>query len=229
MTPRYIQLGIAVLIVALSGCATQSRMAFEDDKQVVTADGNPIYLMTVTLKNVYKPSFQPKLLVAHIEKQGATKSSDRLNFKMDEKSMNETDSLPDGNNYFLRMELPPGQYNIVGLSSLSRTFPFIGSYFTPIHATLEATRGGIYYLGHVEATIRERQGNEFRAGPVIPLVDQAIVGASGGTFDVEITDAFATDESLFRTKFPALANAEIRPAILPAFDRAKAQQWWEAH
>jgi hypothetical protein len=47
--------------------------------------------------------------------------------------------------------------------------------------------------------------------------------------DVEITDEFATDEGAFRSKFPALAGVTITKAILPAFDRAKAQQWWEAH
>jgi len=76
-------------------------------------------------------------------------------------------------------------------------------------------------------TVRERQGNEFKAGASIPLIDQAVVGASGGTFDVEISDQFATDEALFRDKFVALKDIEIRKAILPPFDRAKAQKWWE--
>ena len=127
------------------------------------------------------------------------------------------------------MELAPGQYEIVGLTSLVQSFPFMGSYFTPIHSQITSSSGGVYYLGHIDATVRERQGNEFKAGASIPLIDQAVVGASGGTFDVEISNAFATDEALFRTKFPALAKAEIRQAVLPAFDRAKAQQWWEAH
>ena len=84
-------------------------------------------------------------------------------------------------------------------------------------------------IGHIEATVRERQGDEFKAGSSIPLIDQAVVGASGGTFDVAITDALSTDEALFRSKFPALTNVEIKRAILPPFDRLKAQQWWEAH
>lgn len=229
MRTRLIRLCAAVMVAALSGCATQTKMAFEDDKQVVAENGNPIYLMTVTVKNAYKPSYQPRLLVANIENPGATDAAHRFNFKMDEKSKIETDSLPSGNSYLLRVELAPGQYEIVGLTSLVQSFPFMGSYFTPIHVPIVAASGGVYYLGHVEATVRERQGNEFKAGPSVPLIDQAVVGASGGTFDVEITNSIATDEALFRTKFPALAKVEIRQSILPAFDRAKAQQWWETH
>ena len=105
----------------------------------------------------------------------------------------------------------------------------IGYFFTPMHSPLEAKERGIFYLGHINATVRERQGDEFKAGRTIPLIDQAIAGASTGTFDVAITDEFATDEALFRSKFPALEGVAIKKAILPTFDRAKAQKWWEAN
>lgn len=229
MKKLFIRLYAVALVAVLTGCATQHKMAFEDDKQVVSDKGNPIYLMSVTIKNAYKPSYQPKLIVAHVETPGATDSAHRFNFSMDEKSKIETDSFPDGNTYLFRMELASGQYEIVGLTSQVMSFPVIGSFFTPIHSTFAAAGGGIYYLGHVEATVRERKDNEFKAGASIPLIDQAVVGASGGTFDVEITNSLASDEALFRRKFPALEKVEFKLAILPAFDRAKAQQWWESH
>jgi hypothetical protein len=77
--------------------------------------------------------------------------------------------------------------------------------------------------------VRERQENEFKAGPSIPLIDQAVAGASTGTFDIKISDNFVKDEAIFRSKFPALVGVPIRKSILPAFDRANAQKWWEAH
>lgn len=98
-----------------------------------------------------------------------------------------------------------------------------------MHSALESKEAGVFYLGYVSATVREHQGNEFKAGPVIPPIDQAIAGASGGTFDIEITDQFAVDEAVFRLKSLALAGAKIAKAILPSFDRNKAQLWWEAH
>lgn len=218
-----------VLVAVLSGCATPTKMAFQNDDERLTATSKPVFLMTATLKNAYRTSFQPRLLVVNIEKVGAKEAADRLNFTMDEKARNETDSAQTGNSYFLRLPLDPGRYEIRGLTSMTRTFPIVGTFFAPLHLPIESAGPGVYYLGRVNATVRERKDNEFKAGPSIPLLDQAIAGASGGTFDVEITDDFSSDEVSFRSIFPALAGVEIRKAILPPFDRAKAQQWWEAH
>lgn len=229
MKNRFVIFAALSFALALPGCATPTKMAFQNDTDQVTEKSKPIYLMTATLKNAYRTSFQPRLLVVNVEKPDAKQASDRLNFTMDEKARNETDSASTGNSYLLRLELDPGQYEIRGLTSISRSFPVQGFFFTPLHSPLEASEQGVYYLGHVVATVRERKENEFKAGASIPLIDQAVVGASGGTFDVEITDELATDEPLFRAKFPALATVAIQKRILPAFDREKAQQWWESH
>lgn len=114
-------------------------------------------------------------------------------------------------------------------TSRASTFPIHGFFFTPLHSSFEAKEPGVFYLGHVNATVRERQGNEFKAGPSVPLIDQAVAGASGGTFDVEITDQWSTDEAAFLSKFPVLTGISVQKALLPAFDRTKAQQWWEAN
>jgi hypothetical protein len=221
-----LMIGLAVL---MTGCATRTKMAFESDDEKLTPASKPIYLMTATIKNTYRTSYQPKLLVVHVEKEGAKDAADRLNFTMDDKARQETGTAEAGNSYLLRMPLDPGRYDIRGLTSTVMSFPINGFFFAPIHSALDVKAPGIYYLGHVSATVRERQGNEFKAGPTLPLIDQAVAGASGGTFDIEITDRFATDEPLFRSKFPALKDAEIRKAVLPGFDRAKAQKWWEAN
>lgn len=213
----------------LTGCATQTKMAFQNDTDRITEKSKPVFLMTATIKNTYKTSFQPRLLVVNVEKPGAKEAADRLNFVMDDKAKNETGNVATGNSYLLRMELDAGTYEIVGMTSTAHRFPINGFYFAPLHSSVDVKGPGVYYLGHVNATIRERQGKEFRAGATVPVLDQAIAGASGGTFDVEITDQFATDEAEFRSKFPALAGVAIQKTVLPAFDRAKAQQWWEAH
>jgi hypothetical protein len=228
MLSRFLSCAALVGAVLLTGCATPTKMAFGDGAQ--TADtAKPVMLMAVNFKNKYRPDYQPKLVVVGVERVGATEAKDRLNFTMDDKARMETGNAEAGNTYLLRMELPPGKYQIVGMSSRSGVFPFMGSFFAPLHVPLEVTENGIFYLGHVNAVVRERQGNEFRAGPPLPLLDQAVVGASGGTFDIEIIDAQASDEALFRERFAALKSATIRKAMLPAFDRARAQKWWEEH
>ncbi|HRE18178.1 MAG TPA: hypothetical protein PLW86_14100, partial [Rhodocyclaceae bacterium] len=139
----------------------------------------------------------------------------------------ESDSPEVGSTYLLRMGLEPGEYVIRGLSSMARSFPINGFYFAPLHSKLSAKTPGIFYLGHVEATIRERQDPEFKAGPSIPLIDQAIAGGSTGTFDIVISDQWAQDEQKFRSRFPALKDAVIEKALLLPFDREYAQKWWE--
>ena len=85
--------------------------------------------------------------------------------------------------------------------------------------------GPVYYLVHVTATVRERQGSEFRPGPMIPLLKQAIAGFSGGTFDVEISDRWDADQAEFRAKFPAFQTTKVQNAILAPFDRIKATKF----
>jgi len=229
MIKKMISMGMLAAVILLTGCATRTKMAFESDGDKVTATGKPVLLMTVTLKNTYKTSYQPKLLVVNVEKPDAKDSGDRLNFTMDDKAKVESGKPETGNNYFLRMELDPGPYKLVGLTSTATGFLINGFFFAPLHSDLVAKQAGVYYLGHVNATVRERKGEEFKAGASIPLIDQALVGASGGTFDIEITDEFEKDEALFRAKFPALKGVTINKDILPAFDRAKAHAWWQAH
>ena len=229
MKSQYAVLAGLSLVFALTGCATRTEMAFQNDTDQLSEKSKPVYLMTATIKNMYRTSYQPKLLVVNVEKPEAKDAADRFNFVMDDKAKNETDSADLGNSYLLRLPLEPGRYEIRGLTSTSRSFPINGFFFTPLHAALEPKESGVFYLGHVSATVRERKGEEFKAGPSIPLIDQAVAGASGGTFDVEISDQFATDEAIFRAKFPALTGVKITKAILPSFDRDKAQKWWEAH
>lgn len=217
------------LTLLLSGCATRTNMAFEDDSDTVSKENKPIFLMTATLRNTYRTSFQPKLLVVNVERSEVKGRADRINFTMDDKAKNESDSPTEGSSYLLRMELEQGDYVIRGLTSLGRTFPINGLYFAPLHSKLKSSVPGVFYLGHVEATIRERKENEFKAGPSIPLIDQAIAGASGGTFDIEISDQWEKDESKFKTKFPALVAVDVQKVILPPFDKAQAQKWWEAN
>lgn len=220
----------AVLVfgLALVACAAPSRtMAFGSDAEKLTASSDPVFLMTVTIKNLYKPGFQPKVELVSFDRSTANEKIPLFGFLVDEKAKDESGSVEKGNSYLLRMQLAPGQYRLMSVSGRAGAFPLVGHVIAPLHLPLLASEPGVFYLGHVNATLRERQGNEFKAGPSLPLIDQAVVGASGGTFDITISDRQAVDEPAFRTKFPALAGVPIKKTILPAFDRSYAQQFWE--
>lgn len=223
---RLLSLIVLASSVLVTGCATRTKMAFEDESEKLTATSNPVFLMTTTVKNTYK-NYQPKILVAKLEKTGANSSEDRLNFLIDNAGKIESDSDKNGNSYLLRFQLPPGEYEFVHMFGMASSFLINGTFIVPIHSTIKSSLPGVYYLGHADATVRERVGEEFKAGPSIPLLDQAISGASGGSFDIKFTDKWDEYEKTFRAKFKALEGVEVKKAILPPFDRAKAQTWWE--
>jgi hypothetical protein len=230
MLKRLLIAAAAATTVLLTGCATRTTQAFENESDRVTATSDPVYLLTATVRNEYKKNWQPHLLVVNVEKEGATDASGRFNFTMDKKAVLDEGDKEAGNKYLLRMQLAPGKYEIVGLTELNRSFPIVATFFTPLHETLVVSgKGTITYLGHVEAKLRERKGEEFKAGPSIPLIDQAVAGASGGTWDVAIVDAWDNDEPVFRGKFAALKDAPVQKGLLAAWDRDAAQKWWAAH
>jgi hypothetical protein len=226
---RLLALVTASAALLLGGCATPQKMAFSDNANEPVKTDKALYLMTATIKNNYKTSYQPQLMFTSLEKGAAENREDRLNFKIDDSGTIAGKSEEDGNTYLLRLELDNGQYVVRGFNCMSRSLFIISNFFAPLHAAVNATTPGVYYLGHVDATVRERTGNEFKAGAPIPLIDQAVAGASSGTFDVAITDRWTQDESLFKNKYPALKKATINKSVLPAFDRDAAQKWWEAH
>jgi hypothetical protein len=94
-------------------------------------------------------------------------------------------------------------------------FPIIGTFEVPIYQMIEIKGPGAYYLGRVEATVVERKDDKLlRAGSVIPLIDQSVVGASGGTFQVGIADRFAEDMRILGPRYPAITKLKVEKALL---------------
>lgn len=227
MNSRIYAILTVISMLLLVGCASSHKMAFQDDTIKIEDIKNPVFLMTATIKNEYKTSHQPKMLSVNVVKTGVNGSSENINFRSDDKSKNESDDSNIGSKYLIRMELESGEYVLRGFTSMSSSFPIHGFFFTPLHETLKASEPGIYYLGSVNATVRKREGDEFKAGSSIPLLDQAIAGASGGTFEIKIADQWSTDGPEFKKAFPILKIADIKKQILPEFNRERAQKWWE--
>lgn len=99
-------------------------------------------------------------------------------------------------------------------------FPISGTFAVPVYSKFELRPRSVVYLGRVEAVVRERKDDsELRAGPVIPLIDQAVVGASGGTFDVKIFDNYDEDLAAFQKKHPFLDRYQVEKAVLPPWTK----------
>ena len=90
----------------------------------------------------------------------------------------------------------------------------IASFQFPVGARFNLPERSVIYLGHVDMKNRKREEGEQRSGPVIPLVDQAVAGYSGGTFDVVVTDRRDADIPTFLEEYPSLKEASIKTIIM---------------
>ena len=222
-------LALAAITVLLTGCASTLKMPLQSAGDSANTAGKTIYLMSVTLTNSCRDHFTPYLNTVLVTKSDGGAKPEVLTFKMDSKGAHYFDESDAPPRFLARFELAAGSYSFLGLSSTASGFPIRANFFTPLHAAVPAATGGVVYVGSVNANVRERKGNEFKAGPSIPLIDQAVACASSGTFDVDIKDAFESDVALFEETFPQLKGVKVSKTILPPFDRAKAQEWWEAN
>lgn len=219
--------GICVLLMI--GCATPMAMPYKNAQQEPVKAPKSVYLLTIKVENDYHTGHQPNLIVVNIEKKDAVDKSGRLNFLMDKIGTVASPDSEKGSSYFVRFELEPGDYIIRGFTSSYNSVFVHGVCFAPLHADLSAKVSATYYLGHIDATIREAKEKEFTAGGPVPLIDQAVCGFSGGTFDVAVSDNATKDIPLFKSKFVQLKDIEITPAVLGPFDRNRAQKFWDEH
>ncbi len=80
----------------------------------------------------------------------------------------------------------------------------------PLYKKISLDEKQFIYFGHVDAVVVDRsRKDQLRAGPVIPLIDQAVVGASTGTFEIDIKDNYDDDIKFLREKFSYLSDIEI--------------------
>ncbi len=215
-----------LLCCALGGCATVNHMAFDKKANKLDVASKSVVLMTVDVYRPEKSRFEPIPFVVNVEKPNAQSKVDRQNFLLDKNQ--DAIQSGDGHRLFLvRMALEPGPYKLMAVTGMARAFPINGMFQVPLVTDFTVEPRSVVYVGRVSAVLRSREGSEFRAGPVIPLIDQAIAGMSNSTWDVTIADRSEDDLSVFKQTYPALNSASIVKAPLPPFDRAAAQRWWD--
>lgn len=222
-----IRLIILTLCSVLSGCATLNTMAIDKTSTTVDVSNKSVLLMTLDFSRSDKSRyFAPGYFFVHFEKPNAQSKADRQNFEVtpDDKIITSGEKAI----YVLRIALEPGEYQLKGISGLAFSFPFNGNYFVPLLTDINVHKNAVTYIGRIKVIHRPRKENEFRAGSMIPLIDQAVMGISSGTLDIAIVDMSKEDGEIFKSTFPALRDMVIFTAVLPDFDRPKVQRWWES-
>lgn len=228
---RKISLSLMVLAGALlTGCGTYMPLHEKSEKVDAAA---PLYLMTVTIDNQFKPYWQPKVINVMLVKGNEAKpaegkeSKETVLLRMDSEGQVEPQQKDGVSTFLVRFKTDGTSHVLDTAMATAVGFPIVGQFALGLQLPVPSKTSGVHYLGAVKAVVRERKDNEFRAGPVIPLFDQAVAGASTGTFDVVVSDQFDQDMALFKERFPALKNAQVEKSLLPAWDRAKIQALWE--
>jgi hypothetical protein len=210
-------------LIVLTGCSAPNKLAFVEDPAEVINRPDPVILMTTHFRNDYKTAYQPEMISLRLKSLDEA-GKEQLTFYHvgnDKSALVEFDDKKKGFQYLISVQVPPNDYAVYDMFMMGRSFPFWGTYGLALDLPFSLEKGGLYYLGHVEAVIREKVEGEFKAGPIIPLIDQAIIGAAGGTFDVTISDRFDEDMKMFYQRFPAIQGKTIEKKILPAFDRTR--------
>lgn len=68
--------------------------------------------------------------------------------------------------------------------------------------------------------------HEYRAGELIPLVDQAVTGLSTGTFDIELRDMSEEDLRIMQEAYPAIRGVPIKKELAKIPDRFILDRQW---
>lgn len=210
-------MSVIVSLLGLSGCMTVKEMPLRSDVTQLDMKTESIVLFSARIMNDVYHRYQPKIITAVIVPEGAKEYSQWLSFKPQAPYAESDIGVKE---YLLSANLAPGKYKIKEIRCMASAFPFNGLCELPMNAEVKIDQPGqMLYLGHVNATIRERKENEMRAGPVIPLIDQAATGMSGGSFDVVFEDRYETDTERYRKTYSAIQNSSIQKAVFPAWVR----------
>lgn len=215
----------AIVCCVVTGCATVNPMAFDKKSTAIDTKEKSVVLMTIDVSRADGSRFVPEPFVVKMGKLDAQGKPEPLNFKFNK----DTDSLQEKGRtvYLVRLALIEGEYKLYDVTGSASAFPINSFFVVPLNLDVKVKPGSVTYVGRMTAKLRDRVGNEFRAGPVIPLIDQSISGMSGGTWDVSIDNLAEQDIALFRATYPVLNNVAIETSPLPKFDRAAAQRMWD--
>jgi hypothetical protein len=207
---RVLALLAALITVAAAGCASVRPMAL-GGSAAPALNGASLVLLTIRVSNQFRPAYPPDAKYILIGTAGTPREI--LSFRLDAAYRQGANGV---NEYLVSLELPPGSYRLREVFGSSGRFPIRGVFVVTVFLPFTVEPNTVTYLGRLEATVRERTSErEYRAGPPVPIIDQAVTGFAEGTFDVRIADGYAEDLAAFHARYPALAAHAVRKALLP--------------
>lgn len=209
----------ALLVSAMvglgGGCMTGRPMAFAPGAPPLALGASEgLALGTLKLANVYKTGCMPHASSVTVISSAGSSRFATAPFR---ESAAENDQYEE---VLVSLPLAPGEYTLTEIFARASCGIVFGSGTATVEAPFRVEPGEAVYIGRVVATRRERKGDEPRAGSVIPFIDQAVTGFSGGTFDVRVVDNYVADVALLKSTFAPLANVAVqKPPVGPSARR----------
>jgi hypothetical protein len=201
-----------VLCVAFAVVGCAHNMPLAKGQTSIDLSKHTIALLSVKVSNQHKPEYQPNRLLVFVG--GAAHLVDDI-YKSEKNGFNE---------YLVNFDLKPGTNRFDKIWFIYRGTFTAGHASVPLGVETEIKGGSVTYLGHMNLVIRAKNdGNEPNAGPVIPLIDQAVTGFSTGTYDLVIEDRFDEDMKSFISEYPGLERVMVEKSVLPQQTRRESR------
>ena len=205
-------LATIVLIASLTGCFT--KMPLRSDQPVGLEPTQSLAVFKMTLKNEFKNYLLTPDMISLEAAEVSGGKTYHFTFTKPERQISDREVEMLGS-----FALPPGDYQITkftGRTDLGfAILPVFGQFDPTFERSFSIGANDSVYLGHVIARLVERKSeDEERAGPIIPVLDQAATGMSNGTFKFEVLDDFQKDIEYIKVRYPTVANRSFRRSLL---------------
>jgi hypothetical protein len=194
-------------VFIIAGCTEEMAISTKTKKIDLTQDS--IVLMTAKISNEVSTSYQPTSCFVVINNVKTKKSK---TFQVDKPYNSVKNQFKD---YLISMKCVPGENKIQVINGFSEQILIYGNWEIPVNKSFNVESGKIVYLGRLEAVNKKRvSDDEVRAGRIIPLIDQAVSGFSGGTWHTKIYDNYEEDIATFKKEYPLLSNYTVEKVLL---------------
>lgn len=196
-----------------SGCT--GSMALNKDQKTIDLSSKSLALFTTAISNQNRPDYQPFPYMVFFGGSGSE------TFTVKESSPHRSEKGR-STEYLLGFDLKSGRYSLQKI-----WFDYHGTFIgarasVPLDLSFGITPNSVVYLGRITVVIRPiTKDGETSAGGVFPIINQAVAGFSGATYDVTVEDRYEEDMIWFRTEYPALRTVAVEKAILPQWVRPR--------
>lgn len=193
-------------ILATEGCVTP--MALNKRTKKLDLPQKSIVLMSVRGTNDFKPKNQLILENIYIK---AKDNGKKFNFKVGRPINFIPFKIPKFYDHLISLKLPSNEYTIWRIAGKGQ---FMGGFYVDTEIDFFLEQNTVVYLGHMEMTNREKNEGEPSSGFVLPLIDQALGGFSGGTMDITVSDNYDEDIEIFKQHYPILDRYTVEKDVI---------------